>query len=426
MSVDSGLQPIGLVEWGTHFCHFFRDEADMAETLVPYFKAGLSANEACLWVTAAPFSKEAALGHLRVYFDDIDTRIAAGQLTVFDHTEWYERVAGRTDVVGLWVEAKERAMREGYRGLRLSGNTAFLRNEDWSDFTDYETAVRAAFGDQEILALCSYQADRWDADAVLDVVQNHDFALARRRGAWEIVESASVKKTKDALISLNAELENRVHERTQAVRDSLAQQKLMTAELSHRVKNTIATVQSIVDQTLRRATSTSEARKSVSGRLSALGRAHDHLAAGDWTGVSLRDVAKGAAAAFGTQIQVDISDRILKPRAALDLTLVLHELMTNATKYGALTSPVGVVSLRTVQTSSAEMTLVWTERGGPSVTAPSGKGGFGSRLINQLIQHDLRGECEFAYRPEGLTFTMRAPLSELVVSTSCEHGCTHR
>ena len=135
-NVETGLQPIGQVDWGAHFCHFYRNEQDLVETLVPYFKTGLEANESCLWVTAEPLGKAAALAHLRVYFGDIDERIAGGQLAVYDHTEWYERVAGRKDVVGLWVEAKNAAMLRGYRGLRLSGNTAFLRKQEWDDFSD--------------------------------------------------------------------------------------------------------------------------------------------------------------------------------------------------------------------------------------------------------------------------------------------------
>ena len=424
MNVDTGLQPIGRVDWGAHFCHFYRNEGDLVETLVPYFKTGLEANEACLWVTAEPFGKEAALAQLRACFGDINERIAAGQLAVYDHSEWYERVAGRTNVVDLWVEAKNEAIRRGYRGLRLSGNTAFLSSEDWDDFADYEAAVRRAFGDHEILALCSYQADRWNADAVLDVIQNHDFALARRRGSWDVIESASVKKTKEALLALNADLERRVAERTQALSDSLEKQKLLTAELSHRVKNTIASAQSLVDQTLRGASSPAGARTTIAGRLAALGRAHDHLAAGDWTGVGLRDVIMGAAATFGTKLHVDIQDCTLTPRAALDLSLVFHELMTNAVKYGALSREYGSVSIRTSVAGKA-LVIHWSERGGPQVTGPS-RSGFGTKLIRELITHDLRGECEFAYQADGLVVSIRAPVSEIVVpSATCLHGCGH-
>jgi two-component system, sensor histidine kinase PdtaS len=427
VSVNTGLAPIGRVDWGSHFCHFYRDEADMAETLVPYFKAGLESNEACLWVTAAPFTKEAALAQLRTYFSDIDTRIAAGQLVVLEHSEWYERVGrrSRADVVGMWVEAKNKALHHGYGGLRLSGNTAFLRQEDWDDFNDYENAVRTAFGSEQILALCSYQADRWDAGVVLDIVQTHDFALARRRGTWEIIESASVKKTKEALLALNAELERRVGERTESLRQTLSQQKMLTAELSHRVKNSFASVQAIVDQTLRRAASAADARVNVAGRLRAMARAHDQLAAGDWSGVSLRQAAETAATAFGHKVRIEVREDVLTPRAALGLSLVFHELMTNAVKYGALRSEHGSVTLRAQATPEGQFIITWSEQGGPAVDVPTHEG-FGTRLMRELITHDLHGECELAFDPAGVRFVLRAPAHAILArGPECGHGCTH-
>jgi two-component sensor histidine kinase len=405
MSVDTGLLPVGRVEWGTHFCHFYRDQADVAEILVPYFKTGLDSNDACLWVTAEPFPKEAALAHLRVYFDDLDARIDSGQLTVLDHAEWYGH-PGRacSEVVSAWAEARNKALDRSHAGLRLSGDTAFLRTEQWDDFADYETAVRSAFAGQQVLSLCSYQMDRWDAHAILDVVKTHDFALARRRNGWEAIESASAKRAKAAL----------------------AQQQLLTAELSHRVKNSIAIVQSLVDQSLRRASTPAEGRASVSGRLAALAHAYEQLAAGDWTGASLRDVVKAVAAAFGTKVQLEIGNETLTARAALDLSLIFHELMTNAVKYGSLDSEHGSVSIRCSHASANDRyTIVWTERGGPAVHAPA-RTGFGTKLAEHLIAHDLRGECEFAFEPDGLRCTMIVPAKELVVrSAACMHGCAH-
>jgi two-component system, sensor histidine kinase PdtaS len=420
MNVDTGLQAIGRVEWGTHFCHFYRHQADVADTLVPYFKTGLEANDACLWVTAEPFPKEAALAHLRVYFDDLDARISSGQLAVLDHSEWHERASRRSgaEVVNMWVGAKNEALDRGYAGLRLSSNTAFVRREAWDDFNACETAVRDSFGGQRILALCSYESDRWDSDVILDVVQTHDFALARRRSRWEVIESASAKRSKAALLALQ--------ERSEALSAALAQQQLLAADLCHRIKNSIASAQSLVDQSLRRARSPAEARASVSGRLTALARAHEQLAAREWTSANLRELVKSVAATFGTKVQIDVSDETLTTRATLDLSLVFHELMTNAMKYGALRHDNGSVTIRSVHPGASEAyTIVWTERGGPAVEVPTRKG-FGTALAQQLITHDLRGECEFAFEPEGLRCTMVIPMRELIGSgATCMHGCAH-
>ncbi len=428
MTVDTGLQPIGAVPWGSHFCHFFRDAQDLSETLVPYFKTGLEANQACIWITAAPFTKADALANLRPYFGDLETRQAAGQLAIFDHDEWYARSKDQStnEVIRGWIAAKNRALQSGFEGLRVSGNSAFIRNEDWDNFNAYEAAVREAFTDQQIIALCSYQEARWGADAVLDVVNTHDFALARRRGAWQLIESASVKKTKQVLAALNSALEQRVEERTRALNDALAHQTTLTAELSHRVKNTIASVQAIVDQTLRSAISPAQARATVAGRLTALGRAHDQLAAGHWTGVNLRQVIESAIGAFSHRIRLESVDQLLRARAALDLSLVLHELMTNASKYGALSNDYGYVSIRAQLSSAGDaLQIHWHEHDGPTVSEPARKG-FGTRLLRDLILHDLRGECELRYAADGVTCVMQMPLTEIAARPYlCPVGCSH-
>jgi two-component sensor histidine kinase len=304
----------------------------------------------------------------------------------------------------MWLDAMNTALDRGYAGLRLTGNTGFLRKEEWDDFNDYETAVHDAFGGQQILALCSYQADRWDSNATLDVVRTHDFALARRRGTWEVSESAAAKSSKAAL----------------------ARQQLLAAELSHRVKNSIASVQSLVNQSLRNAKSPAEAMESVSGRLTALGQAHEQLAMGDWTSSSLREIVQAVVGVFGTKVQIDIGNETLTARAALDLSLVLHELMTNAVKYGSLRSERGTVAIRASRPSANEpCTLVWSERGGPAAEPPVRKG-FGTALAEQHIRLDLRGECQFAFEPAGLTCTMVIPAEQLIVRGGpCLHGCGH-
>jgi two-component sensor histidine kinase len=427
MSVDTGLERVGAVEWGTHFCHFYRDHADVAETLVPYFKSGLDQNNACLWVTAGPVPKEAALAQLGLYFDDLDARIRRGQLTVLDHTEWYARVGrgGGAEIAATWSRVKDQALARGYAGLRLGGNTQFVRKEDWDDFNAYEAVVGKAFADERFLALCSYEADHCDSDEILDVVQTHDFALARRHGGWKVIESVATRRAKAALLALSDELERRVTERTDELSSALTRQQILTAELSHRIKNSIASAQSLVDQSLRRARSPAEARASISNRLTALGRAHEQLAASHWTSASLRDIVKGVAAAFSTKVHIDISDETLTSRAALDLSLVFHELMTNALKYGSLRHEGGTVTIRSSHPgASAPFTIHWVERGGPALQPPTRKG-FGTTLAEQLIEHDLRGECEFAFAPEGLRCTIVLPARELIARGTCMQGCGH-
>lgn len=429
MQVQSGIAPIGNVDWGTHFCHFYKTADDLAETLVPFFKSGLEANESCIWVTAPPLDAEQARAALNVHVTGLDQRIAAGQIVIYGHAEWYQRHgrAAPKEVARLWVAATEDALRRGYRGLRLTGNTGFLDGSSWDGFIDYESYLREAFDGQRLLALCSYDAERCDADAVLDVVQAHDFALARRRGNWEVVEHASVKRSRLALETLNAELEERIQARTSELSDALSHQRMLTAELSHRVKNTIASVQALVDRSLQGRVTFEEARATIRGRLFALAQVHDHLAAADWRSVNLRKLLSAVLGPYNGRIRLEMDGESLNPRAALGFSMVFHELATNAAKYGALREEDGRVLVRAETAAGAEPTLelTWRETGGPSVEKPE-REGFGTRLIQRIVTHDLRGHCDLAYDRAGLVCTMRVPSREILAArTVCPHGGLH-
>lgn len=169
---------------------------------------------------------------------------------------------------------------------------------------------------------------------------------------------------------------------------------LMVNELNHRVKNTLATVQAIASQTLRGSDAT--IRRTLEGRLMALAAAHDVLTRESWEGASLDDVVSGALAPFGSleggRIQVSGPLLRLWPRAALALAMGLHELSTNALKYGALSAGSGQVEIRweVTQGASAQLRLAWTERGGPPVAVPA-KRGFGTRLVERSLAQDLGG-----------------------------------
>jgi two-component system, sensor histidine kinase PdtaS len=425
MSVNTGIDPIGHVQWGSHFCHFYKTADDLSETLIPYFKTGLEENDACVWVTAEPYEKARALSELNTHVAHLERRIAAGQLQVLGHDEWYalHGAKSRTDVAQVWIAAKDNAVSAGYRALRLTGNTAFLERSDWDGFYEYETVLREAFARQKLVALCSYDSRRCDADIVLDVVHAHDFALARRKGSWELVESASLKQAKAELVALNADLERLVAERTRDLTEALEHQRFLTAELSHRVKNTVATILTIADQTLKRAGVDALVRSTLRGRLHTLARAHEKLAAAEWSGVNLRELLSVIAAPYGDRIRMDMNGEVLTPRATLDLGLLFHELATNAAKYGALSTAAGRV---TVGVSSAghdksTVEIVWREERGPAVSKPTGEG-FGLMLVRRLIAHDLKGECELRFEPGGLICVIRAPAAELLAPRM---GCGH-
>jgi PAS domain S-box-containing protein len=191
-------------------------------------------------------------------------------------------------------------------------------------------------------------------------------------------------------------------------------QRLLVNELNHRVKNTLATVQSVAGQTLRNATDLVDARESLTTRLLALARAHDILTHESWEGADLRDVVNSLIASHGDagRFGVEGPSIRLAPKAALSLSLALHELMTNATKYGALSNEDGRVALtwrRTVDTDVERLNLRWEEIDGPSVSTPS-RQGFGSRLITGGLARELGGDVRLEYPSAGVVCTINADL----------------
>jgi PAS domain S-box-containing protein len=190
-----------------------------------------------------------------------------------------------------------------------------------------------------------------------------------------------------------------------------AQQRLMVNELNHRVKNTLATVQSIAMQTLRGADDVKSARHALDSRIISLAQAHDLLTARSWSGADLRDVVLRALKPFAAD-QINVAGPALEisPHHALALSLALHELATNAAKYGALTVPEGRVHL-VWHIDGETLHLSWRETGGPAVTPPSRRG-FGSRLLEEGLVHDLGGPAKLDYAPDGVRCEMAALLSD--------------
>jgi two-component sensor histidine kinase len=200
-------------------------------------------------------------------------------------------------------------------------------------------------------------------------------------------------------------------------------QQLLINELNHRVKNTLATIQSIATQTLRTAPDLTRAREAFESRLVALAAAHDVLTAQSWNGALLSDVAKAAMAPFESAIRPRIRASgppvWLNAQHALALTLALHELATNASKYGALSTNEGLVTIIWRQTADGELTLAWTEEGGPRVSTP-GRPGFGSRLLQRGLAHELRGEVTSTFAPEGVRCMIRCRLADAPIEPKPE------
>lgn len=187
---ECGLPGINRIPYGLHACHFYPRREQLIEALVPYFLAGLRAGERCIWVAAPPLPAEEAERELRAAWAGAGEALARGAVRILDFDRWYTGTAGFNGadaVVKLWLDEEERALAEGYTGLRLTGNTSFLEPKDWEKFMEYERTANAGLHGRRIVALCSYLLPNISSGKVMEVMRAHDCAFDRPDSGWQVV-----------------------------------------------------------------------------------------------------------------------------------------------------------------------------------------------------------------------------------------------
>jgi len=190
---------------------------------------------------------------------------------------------------------------------------------------------------------------------------------------------------------------------------------LLNRELDHRVKNTLATVQTLVLQTLRDAAVPPSVASAVAGRLQALSRSHDVLTAEAWASAALADIVQGALEPvreqYGERITAEGPELRLKPRIATMLSLGMHELASNARRYGSLSNGTGNVRVRW-RIEGDRLRFEWRERGGPTVREPA-TGGYGMRIVERVLAAEFGGSARIDFEPDGIVFRLDAPTGDL-------------
>lgn len=269
--------------------------------------------------------------------------------------------------------------------------------------------------------LLGYERDELIGMAVRDVVAPHDtprisrwrrtegrghpsmasWRLRRKDGGWVEVEISAQMLPSGGVEAVVRDVSQRKAEE--------ARRSLMMHELNHRVKNSLAAVQAIAAQTLRTGGVAPAVRQAFTDRLMALARANDILVAKEWRGASLADIAAEVASPYAGpegRFVIRGPEVALPPKAATAMALALHELATNAAKYGALSAMDGRILLEW-RLAGGQLVLTWQEEGGPQVQVPSHVG-FGTRLIREGLKAELTADVHIDYRPSGLVCTVRA------------------
>ncbi|WP_036266632.1 HWE histidine kinase domain-containing protein [Methylobacterium sp. 10] len=347
----------------------------------------------------------------------------ASQLDVTLEKDRMVRLQNDRDALETEVERRSLALRRSETSLRFA--LAAGRLGSWTlDLVDMtlETSdhFRMNFGRDpdeplsygELLAMIhSGDRERMQAQVRRCIEQNVDYDIEYRVIApsgdlrWVHIRGQTFYRADGTPVSM-AGISLDITERKHAEE----YRTLLAGELTHRVKNTLTLVQSIIRQTLRAAPSLEEAGQSLEARVVSLAAANDVLTEEAWDSASIADIADRALAPFQgkkrERVDLDGGEIRLPPRGALALAMALHELATNAVKYGALSNDTGRVRLSwslVDGTAPRRFRVTWQESGGPPVAVPT-RTGFGSRLIERAFAQEIDGTAKISYRPEGILF----------------------
>ena len=203
----TGIDAIGNIPWGTHFCHFYQNNADLLAMQVPFFKAGLENNEYCIWITSEQTSIENATIALKDKLPGIDKYFERGSLEILSHPDWF-LVNGQfalDQAIKFIHDRSDMVVERGYAGLRINGDDTWRDHRRWRDFMEFERALTPGIAGKKIIVLCSWQLGRCSASDVLDVGVLHESVVSKRKGRWEILETPQLIETK-AQLNLEKEL----------------------------------------------------------------------------------------------------------------------------------------------------------------------------------------------------------------------------
>jgi hypothetical protein len=183
-----GIPGIGAVPYGMHICHFYPSRRDIIDGMVPYISAGLANNERCLWLASPPFPASEIADKI-ADASDLQLALQSGQLTISDAIEWHGEPATLVAEEGVrrLIEQEERALADGFHGLRVARDMSFVPRTHWDYFMEGERVLHDGLKSRRMLVCCSYHRAECQAVDVLDIACRHDGAVDRFDQHWEFL-----------------------------------------------------------------------------------------------------------------------------------------------------------------------------------------------------------------------------------------------
>jgi PAS domain S-box-containing protein len=345
-------------------------------------QAGILAVSLCAFVLASLFAERRQ--HERVFMESearLQEALTAGAVTAF---EWEV-------LTGASRRSKNAAQILGFAPQQPLTARGFLERVHPDDRARFTAHIRGVRPDKSSYAL-TFRFVRPDGQEVwLEETSRAEFDAA---GRFVMLKGL----TRDITERKRAE----------------ERQDMLIAEFDHRVKNILARVAVVAMYTRQGSRSMDEFIQTLDGRIQSMATAHSLLSQSRWNGAGLHDLVRHQLAPYATDANMTVTgpDVMLSAAATQAVAMVLHELVTNAAKYGALSSPDGRVSVQwdpPTDGGSPTLTIVWRETGGPPVAA-SAQSGYGTSLIRDLIPHELGGTVDLVLAPEGVRCTIVIPL----------------
>ncbi|HVJ01220.1 MAG TPA: PAS domain S-box protein [Sphingomonas sp.] len=346
--------------------------------------------------------------------------------------DYDDRRPSRFVGVSFDITARKRA-EDDLRASETRYRSIFEQANDFLITTTIDQVITSV--NPAVLAALGYREEEVVGRHVREFMDAGQYEISRAALQQKLAEGGTTRMTlcvrardgRELIWEINSWLSVDEHGRPQALhaigRDMTeakraeAHLRLLIDELNHRVKNMLAIVQGIAQQSFKGEVDPVVARRAFEGRLAALSNAHNLLTREHWGAVSMTQIIEDAVAPHGGdsgRFELEGPDLSIQPKTAISLALAIHELATNAVKHGALSRPEGRVRIHWTRggtDGASRLALAWEERGGPEVHAPSRRG-FGTRMIERGLAAELGGTVKIDFRREGLVCTVEAPLPE--------------